>query len=848
MKRAARRFLALLFCATAFAGAAIFPAIASDGIVLDRPAGTDMARAWLDLLLRGIALPDSIAYDAPRLGAVAAALHRALGIYSTSILVIAALLLFYAVTVMIVETAHYGVPLGRRSAQLWVPLRLVLAVGFLVPVSGGLNSGQYLMAWMAEQGSGLASHAWEIAADNMKGAASTTLPRSPDVAGFVAGSFEAEMCRVLYQRSFAAMQPDAGLRLAGDIGDIQKLPRSRYTEETWQYSNRLHAQIPLCGAYRFAAASTLSGVALANTTVDRLSTGFGDFARADTDRLIAETRTLAENNLPVFLGQKPDAGLRKSLQILIDAHQAALDERLHAFLAGDSGLMDQALSDSADAGWITAGGFMLNLARLQATYGAIASHALPAVQTPLFTDSELIRPSLTEAIMADPSLRVLASSQGTVSLVALYVQMQHASPLMRDWLYNRQLADMPLLLANPFQLRDQLSATSDPQAVGSLFSHVLNDAAVINGVWDNGTDAANLMKNSGNPGILALPSVLQNAITGLAEFGRRQTSLGNYLVGIAAPDLAPAGTRAYAFLLAALGLAFMASGFALMFVVPLLPFFRFFLGILVWLLNVFEAIIAIPIVALAHINLNGEGLGGGAMRRVYLLWLNIITRPALTLFGLLAGLLVFTFAMIILDLAFKLLGMTIPASGSMFVTINAALTFFYTVLACAAANVAFKGITLLPEQTLKWLEGINVTIERPETPSASASATATQNMPNLSLTGTLLAQRLGLTDRHGAVAGGRHLIAATEAKARSLKAALFPAYSDGKSGDTGKTEKENMRHEKQPGFANPLLSSTPLKKKPDPRHGQKPKNRLPEKADLRDREDIPRDESADSIN
>ena len=81
-----------------------------------------------------------------------------------------------------------------------------------------------------------------------------------------------------------------------------------------------------------------------------------------------------------------------------------------------------------------------------------------------------------------------------------------------------------------------------------------------------------------------------------------------------------------------------------MFLIPLLPFFRFFIGVLAWLLNVFEAIIAIPIVALAHLNLGGEGLGGGAMRRVYLLWLNIIIRPALTLFGLLVGLLLFAFA------------------------------------------------------------------------------------------------------------------------------------------------------------------------------------------------------------
>ena len=91
MERAGRRFLAFLFCALAFWGSACASAAAESSAngVFERPPQTDMARAWLDLLFRGISLPNDLAYDAPRLGALAAALHKALGIYSAGVLVLA---------------------------------------------------------------------------------------------------------------------------------------------------------------------------------------------------------------------------------------------------------------------------------------------------------------------------------------------------------------------------------------------------------------------------------------------------------------------------------------------------------------------------------------------------------------------------------------------------------------------------------------------------------------------------------------------------------------------------------------------------------------------------------------
>ena len=294
----------------------------------------DVAQAWLDLLFRGISLPPGLASEAPNLDAVAMALHRALGLYSVSILVIAGLLLFYNLAVMIMETAHYGIALGRRSTQVWGPIRVVLAMCFLVPVTGGLNAGQYVVTWMAERGSGLASHTWSMAANQMRGSFSgIAVPRGPDVAGFVAGGLDMEMCRSLYRKFYTVAAASPAMRQVGNIGDLTKLSRTRFAEETWQYSNRLHSNIPLCGAYHFGSGNPASLDLTAAVSIDRINGQGAEFARGETGKLTFETQSMAEANAPVFLGEAPGPGVRDQVASLIASHQAVVDERLHMLVS-----------------------------------------------------------------------------------------------------------------------------------------------------------------------------------------------------------------------------------------------------------------------------------------------------------------------------------------------------------------------------------------------------------------------------------------------------------------------------------------------------------------------------------
>ncbi len=88
------------------------------------------------------------------------ALRNLFRFYSLGILLIGTIIFLYFVLVIVVETATTGTPFGQRFKNVWVPIRLVVAIGLLIPLSFGYNSGQYITFAAAKYGSGLATNAW----------------------------------------------------------------------------------------------------------------------------------------------------------------------------------------------------------------------------------------------------------------------------------------------------------------------------------------------------------------------------------------------------------------------------------------------------------------------------------------------------------------------------------------------------------------------------------------------------------------------------------------------------------------------------------------------------------------
>lgn len=145
------------------------------------------------------------------------ALHGLFQFYSTGLLLIAVLIFLYFIVVIIIETAVTGTPFGQRFQNVWVPVRLVMAIGLLMPIQYGLNSGQYIVLYTAKYGSGLATNGWAqyndaITASSMFSGAPgggrplgeryshLALPEAPDVSQIVEAMTIVHACAYAYHR------------------------------------------------------------------------------------------------------------------------------------------------------------------------------------------------------------------------------------------------------------------------------------------------------------------------------------------------------------------------------------------------------------------------------------------------------------------------------------------------------------------------------------------------------------------------------------------------------------------------------------------------------------------------
>jgi conjugal transfer/type IV secretion protein DotA/TraY len=154
------------------------------------------------------------------------------------------------------------------------------------------------------------------------------------------------------------------------------------------------------------------------------------------------------------------------------------------------------------------------------------------------------------------------------------------------------------------------------------------------------------------------------------------------------------------------------AGFALMagvflaFLIPLMPFVHFFYAFVTWCANIIEAVICMPLFALAFLTPKGEGFMGQKSRHGLAMLMQILLRPILTIIGLIGALLIFYVSVRFLNgmynAAVNGVANFMQHSGVSFV---ARMTFgiFHVALVYVCANMSFKMIDHIPRRALQWM-------------------------------------------------------------------------------------------------------------------------------------------------
>lgn len=139
--------------------------------------------------------------------------------------------------------------------------------------------------------------------------------------------------------------------------------------------------------------------------------------------------------------------------------------------------------------------------------------------------------------------------------------------------------------------------------------------------------------------------------------------------------------------------------------VPLIPYTFFTFGAIAWMIAVIDAMVAGPIIALGILSPGGQHEILSRAEPAVMILLNVILRPTLMVFGMMAAMLLSTVVIQFINAAFVNVVASIM-TGSTFGLIEGFLFIMaYVGLVIAALNKCFALIYMIPDQALRWIGG-----------------------------------------------------------------------------------------------------------------------------------------------
>ncbi len=681
------------------------------------------------------------------------ALRGMLQVYSVGLLVIGVFIFLYFIFAVAAETAQTGTAFGRRFNHLWVPVRLVVAMGLLVPITYGLNSAQWVLMYAAKWGSAFATNGWVIynnaltGEETLLGAADTLVarPDTPPVNTLMAFGSILATCKISYERMYherigrAPVEIDAWLVNPENItlAPVRLLDTSyadaveyfnggtvnvrfgafadnlgegdRY--QTWDGS-----VAPLCGEISLDQTYTNVGggvvtepgslsmllqyYLLVFVMWDDITSGSSALGAAINFNEIGEK--MASRHISYFNDKDELLPTPAELTSLREAYEEYINFQVDLAVVNQQGSPEWAES-LTELGWGGAAVWYNKIAQLN---GGLVSavFAMPTVKKYPFIMEETRkkRAGSDGAVSGENTHRLYRGTDGQTQLEddaekQIADAMYHAETIWRDHYADRGKSSSVYIDAintifgtgGLFSITRPENQNIHPLAQLSAIGRALVDSAI---------------RNLGYSVAAGLGGGLANLF--------QQYQIGSF----------SGAASSFFFQVAMIGLAI---GFVLFYVIPFLPFIYFFFAVGGWIKAVFEAMVGVPLWALAHIRIDGEGLPGDAAMGGYYLILEIFLRPLLIVFGFIAGLTIFTAQVQILNeiwsfVVSNVAGFSVDVSGGIAAAKGGVaetgsieylrgavdeffFTIMYAILCYMMAMSSFKLIDLVPNHVLRWM-------------------------------------------------------------------------------------------------------------------------------------------------
>jgi len=728
------------------------------------------------------------------------ALHQLFNFYNSGILVVGALIFLYFIVIVVGETAVTGTPFGQRFQNIWVPIRLVVAIGLLIPLPmayagnpAGFNTGQYITLAAAKFGSSMATNGWVVYNNTIRtggvfpgGDGANPLgereslignPNVPDVTHMLEAMSLVHVCawgewyaavdktvipptpdtrvvQAYFFKSAPSWMPDtrtvlplaAGTAYTDALtffnnGDIT-IQFGYLTEETAASGSTPATYLPrdkepACGemtisihqvggaagivgpeavqenyydlirdmwftpdtyeldafGYRYAAIKMQTGTGPDQHHSCRSPTGGPPVVlpAAPIPRLVgaAHTGGPVDDNC----NKPPLKGWRTHNLGQLEVNVTASLTTIYNNYVDASALYEMN-DDILRRGWAGAGIWYNTISRVNGNYTSSVR--------------EIPRLSKYPSVMPEISK---AQNRENEEITSVHKFCPNESEINAT--INREKIGLALCETYRYWNENSRNTTQDTIVTGSAFEDAMNlifGAQQLNAMTDSNINTHPLAQLALLGKGLVDASIRNIATaTTISAVGGLGAIFDKIIPGLVTPSADFILSTAF------VGLT---AGLVLYYIVPFLPFIYFFFAVSSWVKTIFEAMVGVPLWALAHLRIDGEGLPGNSAANGYFLILEIFLRPILTVFGLIAATLIFTAQVRVLHFLWQLVtenltgfdsDPTIAVGGVQRFAFKRSIIdqfFFnviYAIIVYMMAIAAFKLIDKIPDNLLRWM-------------------------------------------------------------------------------------------------------------------------------------------------
>jgi len=686
------------------------------------------------------------------------AFHGFLNFYNTGIMAVAIIVILYMIMVLVVETAESGTPFGKRFNHAWVPVRMILAFAMLIPLGSGLNVAQITTLYIVKWSSSLATNGWIIFNQTLAQQGSTpggmprdlvVMPVSPEFNTFLEYMMVAHTCAWAEKWSYGYdiklyQVLDNNTHTSAPASFMQAFNNAKGKDillsfgipEEGAGAGGVGKVRPVCGEVN------VSVKGIDSEGIKTLQSGYYDILyNMYHDSVFKQDGLhMAQLMMPNGAEKDPNAPMPDANYLTRNYVERYNEELKDVVLAAHAAQADDVTSwenNVLNLGWGGAGIWYNKIAQINGGLVAAANN-LPTPQSYPEVMEHVAKQKRATNMTFDSRER-FNPYVGEARAIEFF---QPADEYIAITLYKTQNL-----------WRDQFAKPTG-NSVGDIVVAIFGLEGLIS------------MKDNVNTHPLAQltgvgRSIIESSVRNLGfSFGAGiMGGLANFMEF---KQVGAAGQAASS-MMKQVGTLALGIGFILAYLVPLLPFVYFFFSVASWVKVLFEAVIAMPLWAIGHMRIDGEGIMGRAAKEGYIMLLEIFLRPILVIVGLVASVILFAAQVQVLHEIWDLVTQNIyTGHGPDASTGTAALDdtvdalrnsidmFFYMIMYAIIVYMiglaSFKMIDLVPNNILRWMNASSSVFQEYEEDVGGSllrnTYQKTQNMMgNLSSSANLLLMR-----------------------------------------------------------------------------------------------------------